>query len=152
LNPSANQANYSRSRRQLLNLFRTISNLAVFAVLVVAVELSIQFNHLETGSSSVNDVNSLAQLIPIAVSAGFVLRAVALFFVAAESGDGDDSSDEGDEEEIRRREHHHRRKRSRSSGYVTEKRTYRRSVVVDEEMRGGAGPAAPPPSHPRRSR
>ena len=117
----------------MLRFLRTLSNLVVFAVLVVAVELSIQFNNLQDGSPSVNDLGWSAQLIPLVLSAGIVLRSMFMHFVRLED-DGESSNGGGS------------RRRS-SSARPREKVVYRRTVVEEDVEEG---PMPPPPTHRRR--
>ncbi|KAM4065876.1 hypothetical protein HRG_000038 [Hirsutella rhossiliensis] len=64
----------------------TLVNLVVFAVLVVAVELPVQWNEL-WGS---NQIDTSAQVIPLLVSVGIVVRVTYLHFV--EDGDEERST------------------------------------------------------------
>ncbi|KAI5458938.1 hypothetical protein BGZ63DRAFT_268566 [Mariannaea sp. PMI_226] len=64
---------WSRVRRvhiALLHTARTLVGLAVFGVLVAAIELTISWNNI----NHVDDVDTLSQLIPLFLSALFVLR------------------------------------------------------------------------------
>ncbi|KYK57343.1 hypothetical protein DCS_04352 [Drechmeria coniospora] len=64
-----------------------LSNLTVLVVLVFAVELSVRWNEL-SGSS---DMDTSAQLIPLLVSIGIVVRCACMHYV--EEGDDERSSD-----------------------------------------------------------
>ncbi|KAF7555084.1 hypothetical protein G7Z17_g2462 [Cylindrodendrum hubeiense] len=64
---------YSRVRRthiRLLHEARTLSGFAVFGVLVAAIELTIDWNHVD----GISNFTSMAQLIPFFLSTGIVLR------------------------------------------------------------------------------
>lgn len=104
-----------------MHLVRAFFNVAVFSVLVAAVEMSVYWNDLQ-GS---NNVNTLAQTIPLILSAGIVIRAVMKLFVT----EPDDGSSRG----------------SRSKERVV--RTKVRTTVIDEE-RGFSAPPPPPPPPP----
>lgn len=62
----------SQDRIDSLQQLRTISDIVVAAVLTMAIELVIAWNHI----SDVQDINTAAQLIPPVVSGAFVLRSV----------------------------------------------------------------------------
>ncbi|KND95298.1 hypothetical protein TOPH_00029 [Tolypocladium ophioglossoides CBS 100239] len=70
-----------------LRTLQSLSNLTVFAVLVAAVELSVRWNELP----GANDVDTSAQLMPLLVTAGIIVRVAYLHYVE----DGDDESSSG---------------------------------------------------------
>ncbi|KAK1976995.1 hypothetical protein LZ30DRAFT_602274 [Colletotrichum cereale] len=95
---------------------KTLSDMAVAATLTAAVELAVSWN----GIAGANYVSDTAQVLPLLVSAGFLVRMLFLHFAGAGGGSdssGDDDSDEG------------------SRSYMTES--------------PGGLPPAPPPTHPR---
>ncbi|KAH7121739.1 hypothetical protein B0J13DRAFT_456637 [Dactylonectria estremocensis] len=59
-----------RTHIRLLHEARTLSGLAVFGVLVAAIELSIKWNKIK----GISDFTTVAQLLPFFLSAGIVLR------------------------------------------------------------------------------
>ncbi|POR34817.1 Uncharacterized protein TPAR_05018 [Tolypocladium paradoxum] len=67
-----------------LRTLQSLSNLTVFAVLVAAVELSVRWNEL----AGAGGVDTSAQLIPLLVTAGIIVRVAYLHYVE----DGDDES------------------------------------------------------------
>ncbi|TIC91509.1 hypothetical protein CH35J_010845 [Colletotrichum higginsianum] len=95
---------------------RTLSNIAVAATLTAAVELTVSWNDI----TSANYVSDVAQVLPLLVSAGFLVRVLFLHFagVDGESESSEEDSDEG------------------SRSYTTES--------------PGGLPPAPPPAHARR--
>lgn len=72
-------ASHRPSHRALLQTLQNISNLCVLVVLVTAVELTIQFNQIP--SSTVNDLTTSSQLIPLFISAGIVVRVIFKWFL-----------------------------------------------------------------------
>lgn len=94
---------------------KTLSNVAVAATLTAAVELAVVWNHI----SNVDNVADVAQVLPLLVSAGFLVRILFLHFAGVR--DGSDSSEEDSD--------------GGSHSYMT-------------ESQGGL-PPAPPPVHPR---
>ncbi|KAK1580602.1 uncharacterized protein LY79DRAFT_671666 [Colletotrichum navitas] len=95
---------------------KTLSDVAVAATLTAAVELAVSWN----GITDANYVSDTAQVLPLLVSAGFLVRMLFLHFAAADGG-SDSSEDESDY--------------WASHSYMT-------------ESQGGL-PPAPPPTHPR---
>ncbi|GKT68566.1 hypothetical protein ColTof4_00989 [Colletotrichum tofieldiae] len=94
---------------------KTLSNVAVAATLTAAVELTVSWNDI----SNANYVSDIAQVLPLLVSAGFLVRMLFLHFAGA-SGGSDSSEEDSDEG---------------SHSYMTES--------------PGGLPPAPPPAHPR---
>jgi hypothetical protein len=119
-----------------MHLLRSFFNVAVLATLIAAVELSISYNDLD----STNNVDTLAQTIPLVLSAGIVGRAIVKLFVPQP----DDSSDEGSvsERDHHHHHHHHHHKRRRSGTATTRTRVTKTTTVVDEEQ---GFPPPPPP-------
>ncbi|PNY27979.1 Uncharacterized protein TCAP_02095 [Tolypocladium capitatum] len=74
----------SKEHMDGLRTLQSLSNLTVFAVLVAAVELSVRWNELP----GANDIDTSAQLMPLLVTAGIVVRVVYLHYVE----DGDEES------------------------------------------------------------
>lgn len=74
----------SKGHMDGLRKLRSLSNLTVFAVLVAAVELSVRWNELP----GANGIDTSAQLIPLLVTAGIIIRVAYLHYVE----DGDDES------------------------------------------------------------
>ncbi|KJZ72441.1 hypothetical protein HIM_08110 [Hirsutella minnesotensis 3608] len=75
-----------RAHQRHMRRFHTVSNVCVFALLVVAIELPLNWNQL----SSSDRLDSSAQLIPLVVSIGFVVRTA--FFAIAEVEDDEHST------------------------------------------------------------
>ncbi|KAK1673779.1 hypothetical protein BDP55DRAFT_633724 [Colletotrichum godetiae] len=94
---------------------KTLSNVAVAATLTAAVELAVVWNKIP----DVNNVADVAQVLPLLVSAGFLVRILFLHFAGV--NDASDSSEEDSD--------------GGSHSYMT-------------ESQGGL-PPAPPPVHPR---
>ncbi|KZL72871.1 hypothetical protein CT0861_12032 [Colletotrichum tofieldiae] len=94
---------------------KTLSTVAVAATLTAAVELTVSWNDI----SNANYVSDIAQVLPLLVSAGFLVRMLFLHFAGA-SGGSDSSEEDSDEG---------------SHSYMTES--------------PGGLPPAPPPAHPR---
>ncbi|KAK2040705.1 hypothetical protein LZ31DRAFT_557599 [Colletotrichum somersetense] len=98
---------------------KTLSDVAVAATLTAGVELVVSWNGI---SAAVNHVSDTAQVLPLLVSAGFLVRVLFLHFAGADGGsDSSDDDDDGDD--------------GWSHSYMT-------------ESQGGL-PPAPPPAHPR---
>ncbi|KAK1998406.1 hypothetical protein LX36DRAFT_33981 [Colletotrichum falcatum] len=95
---------------------KTLSDVAVAATLTAAVELAVSWN----GISGANHVFDTAQVLPLLVSAGFLVRMLFLHFAGVDGGSdsAEDDSDWG------------------SRSYMT-------------ESQGGLPPGPPPPTHPR---
>jgi hypothetical protein len=79
------------SHLALLRTLLTISNVVVLTVLIAAVELSIQFNDIP---AHVNDLSTSAQVIPLVLSAGFVVR-IAYRWISKQAAGDSSSSDDG---------------------------------------------------------
>ncbi|KAJ0326438.1 hypothetical protein COL5a_006948 [Colletotrichum fioriniae] len=94
---------------------KTLSNVAVAATLTTAVELAVVWNNIP----NVNNVADVAQVLPLLVSAGFLVRILFLHFAGV--SDGSDSSEEDSD--------------GGTHSYMT-------------ESQGGL-PPVPPPVHPR---
>lgn len=94
---------------------KTLSNFAVAATLTTAVELAVVWNNIP----NVNNVADVAQVLPLLVSAGFLVRILFLHFAGV--SDGSDSSEEDSD--------------GGTHSYMT-------------ESQGGL-PPVPPPVHPR---
>ncbi|KAF9882484.1 hypothetical protein CkaCkLH20_00520 [Colletotrichum karsti] len=95
---------------------KTLSNIAVAATLTAAVELTVAWNHI----SDVNNISDVAQIFPLLVSAGFLVRVMFLHFAGANEASDSSSDEESD---------------GGSNSYTTESQ---------------AGPPPPPPVHPRK--
>ncbi|KAI8228128.1 hypothetical protein K4K55_007640 [Colletotrichum sp. SAR 10_96] len=81
----------------LVKEIKTLSNIAVAATLTAAVELTISWNHIQ----DVNNISDVVQMLPLFISAGFLVRILFLHFAGAnessdsseEDSDGESSSD-----------------------------------------------------------
>ncbi|KAF0317522.1 hypothetical protein K4K61_007196 [Colletotrichum sp. SAR11_59] len=81
----------------LVKEIKTLSNIAVAATLTAAVELAISWNHIQ----DVNNISDVVQMLPLFISAGFLVRILFLHFAGAnessdsseEDSDGESSSD-----------------------------------------------------------
>lgn len=94
---------YSRVRRshiRLLHEARTLVGFAVFGVLVAAIELPINWNHID----DIDDFTTSAQLIPFFLSAGIVLRVWIQHHVRKQANASSDSSSDETSHGRRRRE------------------------------------------------
>ncbi|KAK4208022.1 hypothetical protein QBC37DRAFT_248789, partial [Rhypophila decipiens] len=60
-----------------LGLLRAISDTIVFTIVIIAIELTIQWNNL---TPEVSDISTSAQLVPLFVVAGFLLHALYVWF------------------------------------------------------------------------
>lgn len=116
-----------------MHLLRTFFNAAVLGSLIAAVELSIQYNDLEAS----NNVDTLAQTIPLILSAGIVGRTIIKQFVPQP----DDDSDGGSVSDRSHHHHHHHHHKRRRSGTATTKTRVTKTTIVDEE----GFPPPPPP-------
>ncbi|OLN86307.1 hypothetical protein CCHL11_09365 [Colletotrichum chlorophyti] len=76
----------------LVKELKTLSNVAVAATLTAAIELVVSWNDVP----DVNYVSGVAQLLPLLVSAGFLVRILFLHFAGV--SDGSDSSEEDSDE------------------------------------------------------
>jgi hypothetical protein len=85
-----------------LHAMRNFFNIAVFAVLIAAVELTIQWNEVD----GINNIDTAAQTIPLILSAGIVIRVLFLLYVGTEE---DSSSDEDEHTRVRVSVHETRR-------------------------------------------
>lgn len=115
-----------------MHLLRTFFNVAVLGTLIAAVEMAISYNELD----ATNNVDSLAQTIPLILSAGIVGRTIVKQFVPQP----DDDSDGGSVSDRSHHHHHHHHKRRRS-GTATTRTRVTKTTVVDEE----GFPPPPPP-------
>lgn len=70
---------------------KTLSNVAVAATLTAATELAVSWNDIP----GVNYVSDIAQVLPLLVSAGFLVRILFLHFAGA-SGGSDSEEDDSD--------------------------------------------------------
>ncbi|KAJ0158954.1 hypothetical protein CTA2_10572 [Colletotrichum tanaceti] len=107
-----------KSHVMVVKELRTLSNTAVAATLTAAVELTVSWNDV----TSANHVSDVAQVLPLLVSAGFLVRVLFLHFAGVDGGSessGEDSDEGGS-------------------------RSYR------TESPGGLAPTPPPPAHARR--
>lgn len=99
----------------LVKEIKTLSNIAVAATLTAAVELTISWNHIQ----DVNNISDVVQMLPLFISAGFLVRLLFLHFAGANESSDSSEEDSGGE----------------SSSDMT-------------ESQGGL-PPPPPPVHPR---
>lgn len=120
-----------------MHLLRSFFNVAVLATLIAAVELSISYNDLD----ATNNVDTLAQTIPLILSAGIVGREIAKQIVPQPDDDSDRASSSDRSHHHHHHHHHHKRRRS-GSGTTTTRTRVTKTVVVDEES---GFPPPPPP-------
>lgn len=135
---------FSRSSHVFnMHLLRTFFNLAVLGSLIAAVELSISYNRLE----ATNAVDTLAQTIPLIVSAGIVGRSIVKQFVPQPDDDSDGGSSSDRDHHHHHHHHHHKQhRRRRSNGTTTTRTRVSRTTVIDEES---GFPPPPPPVVPK---
>ncbi|KAM7200652.1 hypothetical protein V8F20_005154 [Naviculisporaceae sp. PSN 640] len=91
--------------RSPLQLLHAISNTIVFTVVILAVELTIQWNNL---TGDVSDISTSGQLIPLFVVVGFLLHAIYVWF--------DPDHDKVIREALGHHRHHHHHHRRKGSG------------------------------------
>lgn len=72
----------SQSRIDHLQQLRTISDIIVAAILIMAIELVISWNHI----SGVDDLGNAAQLIPPVISGAYLLRSIYVWFLEPPQG------------------------------------------------------------------
>ena len=80
--------NDRKVQNEALQELQTLFDLAVAIIMITAVELVIQWNHLQRS----NGMSTVAQLIPTIVSAGVLMRVFFLWLAGRGESDGSESS------------------------------------------------------------